>query len=95
MQAVAEQLGGTFAPVVTWELFKRPFTVHPLGGAALADVPERGVVSPSGEVFGCPGLYVADGSVVPTSLGFHPVMTLSALAERTAEQVAHSLARAA
>ncbi len=95
MQAVAGQLGGTFAPVVTWELFKRPFTVHPLGGAAMADVPERGVVSAEGEAFGCPGLYVADGSVVPTSLGFHPVMTLSALAERTAEQVARSFARAA
>jgi cholesterol oxidase len=34
-----------------------------------------------------PGLFVSDGSVVPTSIGFHPVMTIAALAERSAEAV--------
>jgi cholesterol oxidase len=89
MQEVASQYGGTYAPLVTWQLFKRPFTVHSLGGAHLADSPERGVVSTEGEVFNHPGLYVADGSVIPTAIGFHPVMTISAVAERIAEAVAH------
>ncbi|MBZ4333134.1 FAD-dependent oxidoreductase [Corallococcus sp. AS-1-12] len=89
MQELASQYGGTFAPLVTWELFRRPFTVHSLGGAHLAESPARGVVSTEGEVFNYPGLYVADGSVIPTSIGFHPVMTLSAVAERIAEAVAH------
>jgi cholesterol oxidase len=90
MQELASQLGGRFAPLVTWELFRRPFTVHALGGAALAEDPSRGVVSPEGEVFHQPGLYVADGAAIPTSIGFHPVMTISAVAERVAEAVAHS-----
>jgi cholesterol oxidase len=89
MQEVASQYGGTYAPLVTWQLFKRPFTVHSLGGAHLADSPERGVVSTEGEVFNHPGLHVADGSVIPTAIGFHPVMTISAVAERIAEAVAH------
>jgi cholesterol oxidase len=79
--------GGRFAPLVTWEAFRRILTVHPLGGCALSDTPETGVVSPTGEVHGHAGLFVADGSVIPAAIGFHPVMTISAIAERIAENV--------
>jgi cholesterol oxidase len=41
-------------------------------------------------VFGHPGLFVADGSVVPTSIGFHPAMTIAGLAERIADAVVAS-----
>jgi len=90
MQELASQYGGTYAPLVTWQLFKKPLTVHSLGGAHLAESPERGVVSTEGEVFQYPGLYVADGSVIPSSIGFHPVMTISAVSERIAEAAARS-----
>lgn len=59
-------------------------TVHPLGGAAMADGPETGVVDHRGQVFGHPGLYVADGSVYPRAPGLPPSLTIAALAERTA-----------
>jgi cholesterol oxidase len=90
MEAVAQAYGGTFGTLFTWQIFQRIITVHPLGGCRLADSPQTGVVSPDGEVFGYPGLFIADGSVIPTSLGFHPCMTISALAERTADAVAAS-----
>jgi cholesterol oxidase len=90
MRNIAAAYGGTFAPLFTWDLCRRTLTVHPLGGCAMSDSPERGVVSPEGEVFGYPGLYIADGSVVPTSLGFHPCMTIAGIAERTAEAIVSS-----
>lgn len=90
MREVAEVYGGTYAPLVTWQLFRRIITVHPLGGCHLSASPATGVVSPDGEVHGHPGLFVADGSVIPTAIGFHPVMTISAVAERIAERVAAS-----
>lgn len=93
MQEVSRQYGGTFAPLSTWELFRRIITVHSLGGCRLSDSPETGVVSPFGEVHGYPGLFVADGSVVPSSIGFHPVMTISALSERIADSVVQSFSR--
>ena len=87
MQRVADAYGGSFAPMVLWNLCRRITTVHSLGGCAIADRPEGGVVDLNGEVFGYPGIFVADGSVVPTSIGFHPVMTISALAEMIAAHV--------
>jgi cholesterol oxidase len=71
-------------------VFRRIITVHPLGGCRLAESPRDGVVSPEGEVYGYPGLFVADGSVIPTSIGFHPVMTISAVSERIADAVVSS-----
>lgn len=90
MQEVAGVYGGTFSPLVTWNLFRRTLSFHSLGGCALADTPEKGVVSGEGEVFHYPGLFVADGSVIPTSLGFHPAMTISAVAEKIAAGVVRS-----
>lgn len=88
MAAVAREYGGSFAPIVTWNLFRRIVTVHPLGGCHVAASPQTGVASEEGEVFGHPGLFVADGSLVCTAIGYHPCMTIAALAERTADAVA-------
>jgi len=63
-----------------------PITVHPLGGAVMADSPDAGVTNPRGEVFGYPGLYIADGSLIPVPTGVPPSMTIAALAEYVAEQ---------
>lgn len=90
MKEVSDIYGGTFAPLMTWSIFRRITTVHSLGGCHLSDSPEAGVVSPEGEVHGYPGLFIADGSVIPTSIGFHPVMTISAVSERIAEAVVNS-----
>ena len=90
MNAVAASYGGTFAALFTWSIFRRIITVHPLGGCGMGDDPATSVVSPGGEVYGYPRLFIADGSVIPTSIGFHPAMTIAAIAERTAETVAAS-----
>jgi cholesterol oxidase len=62
-------------------------TVHPLGGCSLGATREEGVVDSYGEVFGHPGLYVADGSVMPGPVGPNPSLTITALAERFAERM--------
>jgi cholesterol oxidase len=90
MREVSEIYGGTYAPLISWNIFRRITTVHSLGGCHLSDSPDTGVVSTEGEVHGYPGLFVADGSVIPTSIGFHPVMTISAVSERIAEAVVNS-----
>jgi cholesterol oxidase len=62
-------------------------TVHPLGGCPMSDDPRAGVVDDAGKVHGHDGLYVLDGSIVPTALGVNPSKTIAALAERGVERL--------
>ena len=70
---------------------------HPLGGCRMATSAAEGVVDEYGRVFDTSktqdapyynGLYVADASIIPTSLGINPTLTISALALRVGAQVA-------
>jgi choline dehydrogenase-like flavoprotein len=60
---------------------------HPLGTARMAEDLDDGVCDTEGRVFGTKGLYVADGSMVPTSLGVNPQITIMALALRVAQRM--------
>lgn len=84
--------GRHYLPMPTWLWpIKNNVTVHPLGGCALADSPQLGVVSAQdgsrGQVFGYQGLYVADGSLMPTALGANPAATITALSEWIAHEI--------
>lgn len=57
---------------------------HPLGTARAHAQPRGGVVDGDLRVHGVDGVYVADGSVVPTPLGVNPQITIMALATRLA-----------
>ncbi|MCK6571636.1 GMC family oxidoreductase [Myxococcota bacterium] len=67
---------------------------HPLGTCRMGTDPRRSCVGPDGEAHDLAGLYVADGSALPSSLGVNPQMTIMALALRTAEIIDARLRRA-
>jgi choline dehydrogenase-like flavoprotein len=61
---------------------------HPLGTCAMGSSPDRAVVDFEHRVFGTDNLHIVDGSVIPTSLGVNPQMTIMAFALRAADVIA-------
>jgi cholesterol oxidase len=61
------------------------YIAHPLGGCRMAESRDLGVTDDRGAVFGYEGLYCIDGSIIPTSLGVNPSLTIAAVSERCAE----------
>lgn len=83
---MADALGGDYADNPLLYL-RRMVTVHPLGGCSMGRHPGEGVVDSYGRIFGYPGLYIADGSVMPGAVGANPSLTIAALADRFAERI--------
>ena len=63
------------------------YASHPLGGCRMADEIGLGVTDHRCEVFGSEGLFCMDSSVIPTSLGVNPSLTISAVCERAAAKL--------
>ncbi|HZK36601.1 MAG TPA: GMC oxidoreductase, partial [Aeromicrobium sp.] len=69
--------GGTIG-----EPFNVPMTAHFMGGCAIGDGPETGVIDPYQRLYGHEGLHVVDGSAISANLGVNPSLTITAQAER-------------
>lgn len=83
MSAIADELGVRLQDNPL-SFFRRVVTVHPLGGAPMGRDPSVGVCDAHGQVFGHPGLYVADGAAMPGPVGPNPSLTIAAHADRVA-----------
>ena len=60
---------------------------HPLGTCRISQDAARGVVSQDHETWEVQELFVLEGSVVPSSLGVNPQLTIMALANRAAQNL--------
>jgi choline dehydrogenase-like flavoprotein len=60
---------------------------HPLGSAKMAIDRRGGVVKPTGEAWDVDNLIVADGSVLPTSIGVNSQVPVMAVATKIARGV--------
>lgn len=81
-RAFAQVSGGIAQNMVVESVGNMSVTAHILGGAVMADHPDRGVIDVQHQVFGYPDLYVMDGSAIPANVGVNPSLTITALAER-------------
>lgn len=69
------------------KVLPKPFTVHPWGGSAVAADADHGVIDHHGEVYGNPGLFVADGAALPAAPGSPPAVSIAAWAHHVADGI--------
>ncbi|KAI1338969.1 glucose-methanol-choline oxidoreductase [Xylariaceae sp. FL0016] len=89
LEKATRAVGGTFVQNPFYALMgEQQVTVHPIGGACMADNGSLGVTSHTGEVYTGEGkethdgLIVTDAALIPAALGANPLATITALAER-------------
>jgi choline dehydrogenase-like flavoprotein len=70
-----------------WTATPNALTAHPLSSCRVGDDPATSACRPNHELRGHDGLFVTDGSSVPTSLCVNPSLTIAALAERASRHL--------
>ena len=84
---IAAAVDGDFVENPDTKYLRRLISVHPLGGCPMGLDEKDGVVDSYGQVFNYPGLYVADGAVMPGAVGSNPSLTIAALSRRFAKEI--------
>jgi cholesterol oxidase len=86
-RAIAKALNAEYLDNPSYDFLHQVLTAHPLGGCPMGFNREDGLVDSYGEVFGYPGLYVVDGSVMPGPVGPNPSLTIAAVSDRAADHI--------
>ena len=63
------------------------FSLHHMGSCRMGSDPATSVAGPFGELHDVKGVWIGDGSAFPTSSGTNPMISIMALAHRTAEAI--------
>ncbi len=64
------------------------FSAHQMGSCRMGEDPQTSVAGPWGELHDTKGVWIGDASAFPTSSGTNPMVSIMALAHRTAEAIA-------
>ena len=64
------------------------FSAHQMGSCRMGTDPATSVADPRGELHDTPGVWIGDASAFPTPSGTNPMITVLALASRTAGHIA-------
>ncbi|HEY3126583.1 MAG TPA: GMC family oxidoreductase N-terminal domain-containing protein [Candidatus Limnocylindria bacterium] len=89
-----EHVGGPIEPFVA-EIERRGvapnrvtlFSAHQMSSCRIGVDPATSVADPDGQVYGVRGLYITDASAFPNACGVNPMLTVMALARRTASRM--------
>jgi choline dehydrogenase-like flavoprotein len=73
----------------------RLFSAHQMGTCRMGQDPATSVADPRGELHDTKGVWIGDASAFPTPSGTNPMITIMALARRTAHAIAEDAGAAA
>ena len=88
LEKMTKQFPGAPVTSLTEIFLNVPTTAHILGGAAMGNDAQSGVIDGENRVYNYQNMYVCDGSMIGANLGVNPSLTITAMSEHAMSHIA-------